>query len=103
MVLAERLKTRILENLPNARVPKDLRGWCGEIDKMIRLDKRDPADIEQIIDWAQADDFWKANIMSGKKLREKFDRLTLQKQRGDRNRRQPIPQCDSDDDWIIQK
>jgi hypothetical protein len=107
MTLARRLRTRILENLPNGKVPEDtpkgLRGWCEEIDKMIRLDKRDPVDIERIIDWAQSDDFWKANIMSGKKLREKFDRLTLQKQRGDRNRPQPIPQRDSDDDWLIQK
>jgi len=108
MSLARRLRTRILENLPNARVPKDtpeaLKSWCDEIDRMIRIDKREPQEIAEIIDWAQSNDFWRANILSAKKLRAQFDRLTLQKQRGEKNRQRPATKNPSeDDDWLIQK
>jgi len=48
---------------------------------MIRLDKRKPEKIKEVIDWCQADDFWYANILSTKKLREKYDQLVLQMQR----------------------
>lgn len=108
MSLARRLRTRILENLPNARVPKNtpeaLKSWCDEIDRMIRIDKREPQEIAEIIDWAQSNDFWRANILSAKKLRAQFDRLTLQKQRGEKNRQRPATKNPSeDDDWLIQK
>jgi hypothetical protein len=83
--LARRLRTRILENLPNAKVPEDtqkgLRGWCSDFDLMIRKDKRTPEEIEQLIDWAQADSFWQSNILSAGKLRKQFDRLTLERRR----------------------
>ena len=38
-------------------------------------------DIEGAIRWAQADEFWQANILSPTKLRAKFDQLRLQAQR----------------------
>ncbi|MBT9169502.1 MAG: hypothetical protein DDT19_02862 [Syntrophomonadaceae bacterium] len=53
---------------------------------MIRIDKRDPEKIRQIIEWCQADDFWQNNILSTGKLREQFDQLGL-KMRGDKKSR----------------
>lgn len=48
---------------------------------MIDRDNRTPAQIEWVIRWCQADDFWKTNILSMPKLREKFDQLRLAGQR----------------------
>jgi hypothetical protein len=73
--LATLLATLIHEHNPNAKEP-DLSKWAQEIDRMIRLDERDPQEIEDIIRWCQGDDFWYANILSAKKLREKYDQLT---------------------------
>lgn len=49
--------------------------WAADIEKLNRLDGRDWESIESVIRWAKADQFWRANIISGKKLREKFPQL----------------------------
>jgi hypothetical protein len=45
---------------------------------MIRLDKRSLDDIRITIDFATSDTFWKSNILSTAKLRDKFDTLFIQ-------------------------
>ncbi len=83
--LAALLREKILANNPNARVPAPSPGqlvrWCREFDLMLRVDKRAPPEIRAVIDWCQTDSFWRANILSPRKLREKFDTLWLQMQR----------------------
>ena len=54
---------------------------------MIDKDGYTPAQIRAAIDWAHADDFWRSNILSAKKLRAQYDTLRLQAQRG----RHPTP------------
>jgi len=51
--------------------------WTEHIDKMIRLDKRKPKRIREIIKWCQQDGFWQNNILSTEKLRKQFDQLEL--------------------------
>lgn len=51
--------------------------WVACIDRMMRLDRRTPEQIENAIRWAQADEFWRANILSPRKLREQYERLRL--------------------------
>lgn len=84
--LAIRLRERILANLPDARVPRPtpegMSSWCKQMDYILRLDKRAPEDVARVIDWCQSDSFWRANIMSPKKLREKWETLVLQMERG---------------------
>lgn len=79
--LASLLKSLILTNNPTARLrtqtPKQFQAWCAEIDRMLRLDQRTPGNVEGVIRWSQADDFWKQNILSPSKLREKYDQLWL--------------------------
>lgn len=51
-------------------------GWIEDIEKMIRIDNRKPEDIEKVIEWCQREDcFWAPNILSGRKLRDKFDTM----------------------------
>ena len=52
LLLAQKLKTLILSNNPKARVPDNLQKWAYEIDKMIRLDKRTPKEIESVIEFS---------------------------------------------------
>jgi hypothetical protein len=60
-----------------------LQSWAKSVDYMIRIDKRTPEEIEKVLRWSQKDSFWKGNILSTDKLREKFDQLTLQLNRTD--------------------
>lgn len=94
--LARSLATLIAARLPNskpARQPaKCVEAWAPDIEKIHRIDKRGWQEIEAVLAWSQDDEFWQANILSGKKLREKFDTLEAQMRKSSASRKpQPPP------------
>lgn len=78
-ILAERLFKQICQN-QEIKTP-DLNRWADDIRKMIEIDKRTEDQVRGMIDWATANDFWSANILSARKLREKYDVLKGQANR----------------------
>ena len=79
--LAAQLKERILQNDPKTRVTgHQEREWAHDADLLLRLDGRTASEIREVIDWCQQDSFWKANILSMSKFRQKFQQLLLKKQ-----------------------
>lgn len=80
-ILTLELKEKILSNDPKAKIPDNIDKWVLHMDRLIRLDGRSFDEIQSVIHWCQSDDFWSANILSTKKLREKFTQLKLQKER----------------------
>lgn len=80
--LAQYLRDCILENDEKSKVPDlssaTFQKWCLSIDRLIRLDNREPEVVAAIIHWCQDDSFWAANIQSADKLRKQFSRLYLQ-------------------------
>ncbi len=84
--LAELLFSEIIKENPKSRLwnhnngtkQKTITGWAKDIEKLIRLDKQEPSTVEEVILFATHDNFWGANILSGKKLRDKWDTLTKQ-------------------------
>lgn len=79
--LAGRLRDRILEFKPDARLPAKCDGWANTFRLMIERDQRSVERITRVIDWATAEPFWQPNILSADKLREKFDVLEGQMRR----------------------
>jgi hypothetical protein len=75
--LSELLLNLILERRSNFKKP-NLQQWSKQIDLMLRIDARDPDEIERVIEWSQRNPFWQNNILSTKKLRGKYDTLALQ-------------------------
>ena len=63
------------------RTPRVTAAWRTQARLMIDRDGRTVDEVTRIIDWVEADDFWRANILSLPKLRQKFDTLRLQSQR----------------------
>jgi hypothetical protein len=55
-----------------------LQRWALHIDRLVRLDHRPPEEIREVIVFAQKNFFWRSNILSGQKLREKYTTLLLQ-------------------------
>jgi hypothetical protein len=51
--------------------------WRDACRLMLDRDGRSAAQVEAVMRWASADDFWRSNILSMPKLREKFDQLSL--------------------------
>jgi predicted phage replisome organizer len=79
--LTNHLIDLMLLNNPNVKIPTSLDKWNDEMDKLERLDKYDYMQIRSVIDWCQQDPFWKGNILSAPKLREKIATLLMQMQR----------------------
>lgn len=76
--LAESLRDAIHQRDPEAKAGKlpNLPGWIHDIEKLMRIDNRTPEEIREVIAWCQSPDcFWGPNILSGRKLRDKFDTL----------------------------
>lgn len=61
--------------------PTVTKAWQDACRLMIERDDRDPVKITNAIKWCQADEFWRANILSMPKLREKYDQIRLAAQR----------------------
>jgi DNA-binding transcriptional ArsR family regulator len=55
--------------------------WRTEARLLIDKDGRPLAEIRDVIAWSQRDNFWKSNILSMPKLREKYDQMRLQAER----------------------
>ena len=80
--LTQLLIDLMTKNNPNSSIirrltPKRQEVWIDECRKLREIDERTPEQIEQIIIFSQNDPFWKSNILSMPKLREKFDQLWL--------------------------
>ncbi len=78
--LSQLLLDLIFERKPDFRKP-NLQVWSKHIDRMFRLDKRTPEQIEAVIRWCQADGFEQINILSTEKLRLRFDQLQMKMSR----------------------
>jgi len=79
--LAQLLRDEIHRNKPDSRITDaQVHSWTASADRMLRLDHRSEDRIAAVIRWAQADEFWQANIRSMDKLREHFDALELKAQ-----------------------
>jgi phage replication O-like protein O len=79
--LSKFLFSLIQKNEPKVKEP-DFHLWARHIDYMLRLDGRTQTEIETVIRWCQTDTskdalFWRSNILSTAKLREKFSQLLL--------------------------
>lgn len=68
------------DNNPKVKVPESFESWGKEADLMLTRDNRTMAEVEAVLDFSQHDHFWRCNILSMKKLREKFDQLFLHMQ-----------------------
>lgn len=74
--LCEHLADRIQGN--GSKRPTITKGWQDAARLMLDKDERPEHEIRAAIDWCQSHEFWRANILSMPKLREKYDQMRLQ-------------------------
>ena len=77
MQLAMHLFAKIKENNPDHKELTDSQKqkWADSIRLMIERDNRSPKQIKNMVDWCQADSFWRNNILSTAKLRKQYDTM----------------------------
>lgn len=79
--LSELLFNKIKTRNPGFNQP-NIQKWAGYVDRLIRIDKKTPVEIEQVIEWCQHDLFWQNNILSTDKLRKQYDALNTKRLSG---------------------
>ena len=94
--LAFLLHLKIKSRNPGQKDP-NWKVWTREVTRMVEVDNRDTAEIERIINWCQADEFWRNNILSTAKLREQFDQLVLKSRNSKGQEQAPAAGTDLDD------
>lgn len=60
-------------------------GWEVDLEKLLRIDGASEGEVRAVIRWAHIQDpsgFWRPNLLSGRKVREHFDRLIIQARQG---------------------
>lgn len=80
MCCVDKIIKSCIEQFPNSKVPDNVgkQKWCADIEKMKRLDNRTEKEIMTALNYAITDSFWKSNIRSTRKFREKFETLFIQ-------------------------
>lgn len=79
---AEMILSKFFESLIKQHDEKfkvsNIQTWCDHIRLTMERDGRDYDEIRDMMEWCQRDSFWQSNILSTKKLREKFPTLLIQ-------------------------
>lgn len=75
MEMVDLLIGLIQQNNPEWKMRGTREAWAEHVEKLHRIDERTYEQIEVMIRWVQSDSFWKQNILSTAKLREKFNDL----------------------------
>lgn len=76
--------TRICEHLADqieangSKRPTITQRWLDEARRLLDRDGRTVDQVIRAIDWSQSNTFWRSNILSMPKLREKYDTMRLQ-------------------------
>lgn len=82
VVLTGLLIELLRKNDPLAKIPANLHRWQTEADRLLGLDGRPLEESKKVLAWCQADDFWKANVLSMPKFRQKYPNLKLRMEAG---------------------
>ena len=76
--VAQRLARTLFSNIqllnPKAKIP-NFRSWGCEIDKLMKTQNVTEDEINSLLQWLAQNEFWRKNILSGLKLRVKYDSL----------------------------
>jgi hypothetical protein len=61
------------------KLPANLSNWRRQLNELLCVDKRKLQEVKELLDWLPSCHFWRKNILSPSKLREKYDTLILEK------------------------
>ena len=68
--------SKIRERNPNHKEP-NMKKWCAEMDKLLRIDKRDPEEVRRVIEWASTAKWYSTAVLSPEKLRKDYDDMFI--------------------------
>lgn len=84
LAVAEFIWAGVLSLSANHKQP-NLESWADTIRLARERDSRTHDDLRSLFAWANQHHFWKTNILGPEKLRDQFDRLTIQRAEESKN------------------
>lgn len=81
LATAEYIFGLLLVLLPGHRRP-NFKRWAEDVRLMRERDGRTDSEIRDLFTWANRDPFWRKNVLSPAKLREKWERLAIERGKG---------------------
>jgi len=66
-----------------------IEAWAYDLEKLIRIDGYNETEIMAVIDWLPTNEFWRKNILSAHKFRDKFERLDADMKSEKKGKRDP--------------
>jgi hypothetical protein len=69
----------LIQEMQPDRKPPNFDSWANTFRLIREQDGRAPPEIRQLFEWCNRDSFWRTNILSPDKLREKWDDLQLKR------------------------
>jgi phage replication O-like protein O len=73
----------------------NLQSWADDFRKLLEIDEVDKRLAKEVMDWVTTDSFWKTNVLSAKKFREKFSDLAI-KMKASQKPKQPVTKKQAD-------
>lgn len=90
----------LLNNNPQHKKPNfESNGWADAVRLMRERDGRNYDQMADLARWTLNDGFWKANVLSPSKLREKWDQLTV-KMKQPQPQQRPTKHGVDDNNWV---
>jgi hypothetical protein len=90
MLTAQWMFSLIRDLCPGSKEP-NFRHWANSIRLMRERDERSDEEIRSLFQWANDDSFWKSNILSPDKLREKWNQLIIKKENPNGSSKRTFP------------
>jgi DNA replication protein DnaD len=78
--LVDLLSEKMRENDPKTKIPEteaQREKWATDFRLLVERDGRPIEEVKEVLAWCQKDSFWRANILSAPKFRERFAQLKL--------------------------
>lgn len=73
------------EGLEHLTKRTNLQKWSDDFRKLVELDKQSDKDLlREVMDWVVTNDFWRINVMSADKFRDKFPKLVMEMRKAKR-------------------
>lgn len=80
----------------------NLQTWADDFRKLIEIDGVDKRLAKDVMDWVTQDSFWRTNVLSARKLREKFTELAIKMNSTKNPKHQPQQQVKDSRDKEIE-
>lgn len=68
----------------------NLQSWADDFRKLMEIDQVDKRLARDVMDWVTQDSFWRTNVLSARKLREKFTELAIKMNALQKPKQKPI-------------